>query len=95
LETNLVGGLVGAFTSGLLGRYDASHDLFLPDVGQDFDVALSRLDLSKNQKIADIVALAEKIATQLLHVLQSECSPRFPTAGYWELCLKLVVSKHI
>lgn len=89
LKTNLIGGLAGVFTSQLLERHDSQ--LFLLDVGPDFDSVLSHLNLAEGRKIDDVTATAAKIASQLLSFLQNEWSDsRSGTGSYWELCLKLV-----
>lgn len=89
--TNLIGGLAGVFTSQLLERHDLQ--LYLPDVGHNFDTILSHLDLAQDRKIDDLTATSAKIASQLLDVLRNEWNALSSGTGiYWELCLKLVAS---
>ncbi|CAE6498896.1 unnamed protein product [Rhizoctonia solani] len=90
--TNLVGGLAGVFASGLLSTANGPHGLSLPDLSQDFVPVLARFSLVQNQWVENILALAAKISTQLLSVLQSDCGAPNSILNYWALCLKFVLS---
>ncbi|CAE6351395.1 unnamed protein product [Rhizoctonia solani] len=90
--TNLVGGIVGVFTSGLLAHTNAPHSLSLPDVGQDFVTILSHFGLAQSQRVESILPFVAKVSAQLLSALQDGCDVSDSTLSYWILCLKFIVS---
>jgi hypothetical protein len=86
-----VAGLAGIFTSRLFDLADASCPISA-DVGHEFDSAPTQLNLARDNEV-DVLQLAEKVATQLLDLIQNELGSSYPAVvSYWELCLKLVVS---
>ncbi|CAE6472617.1 unnamed protein product [Rhizoctonia solani] len=89
--TNLVDGLAGVFTSGLLEFTSASHGL-LPEVGQGFAPMLSRFGFARDQGVINVLSLAVEISTQLLLILQKSPGILGSSVSYWALCLKFVLS---